>query len=86
MFLVLLTRKYINMNRLFKYIIAILVVCTLVGIFAALNTPRPMLTHSDKVRLAQIIAECNANLPREIGIIGYLDSISFADKSNNLCS
>lgn len=81
MFLALLTRKYINMNRLFKYIIAILVVCTLGGIFATLNTPRPKLTHSDKVRLAQIIAECNADLPREIGTIGYLDSISFADET-----
>ncbi|WP_443876037.1 hypothetical protein [Leyella stercorea] len=67
------------MEKLFKYIFAILVVCTLVSIFVALNNPRPKLTFSDKIKLSQIIAECNANLPREIGTIGYLDSMSFAD-------
>lgn len=67
------------MGKLFKYIIVLLIVCTLIGIFIALNMPRPKLTFSDKMKLPQIIAECNANLPREIGTIGYLDSMSFAD-------
>ena len=67
------------MGKLFKYIIVLLIVCTLIGIFIALNMPRPKLTFSDKMKLSQIIAECNANLPREIGTIGYLDSMSFAD-------
>lgn len=67
------------MGKLFKYIIVLLTVCTLIGIFIALNMPRPKLTFSDKMKLSQIIAECNANLPREIGTIGYLDSMSFAD-------
>lgn len=66
------------MEKLFKYIIVILVVCTFAGIFIALNMPRPKLTFNDKIRLHQIIAECNADLPREIGTIGYLDSMSFA--------
>ena len=69
------------MDKLFKYIIAILIVCTLMGIFIALNLPRPKLTFSDKMRLSQIIAGCNADLPREIGTIGYLDSMSFADET-----
>lgn len=69
------------MEKLFKYTIAILIVFTLTGIFIALNMPRPKLTFSDKMRLSQIIAECNADLPREIGTIGYLDSISFADET-----
>ena len=69
------------MEKLFKYILAILVVCTLVSIFVALNNPRPKLTFSDKMKLSQIIAECNADLPREIGTIGYLDSMSFADET-----
>lgn len=69
------------MEKLFKYILAILVVCTLVGIFVALNTPRPKLTFNDKIRLRQIITRCNADLPREIGMIGYLDSMSFADET-----
>ena len=69
------------MDKLFKYIIAVLIVCTLIGIFIALNMPRPKLTFSDKMKLSQIIAECNANLPREIGTIGYLDSMSFADET-----
>ncbi len=69
------------MDKLFKYIIVILVVCTFVGIFIALNMPRPKLTFNDKIRLHQIIAECNADLPREIGTIGYLDSMSFADET-----
>ena len=69
------------MEKLFKYIITILIVCTLIGIFIALNMPRPKLTFSDKMKLFQIIAECNADLPREIGTIGYLDSISFADET-----
>lgn len=69
------------MEKLFKYIISILVVCTFVGIFIALSVPRPKLTFNDKIRLHQIIAECNADLPREIGTIGYLDSMSFADET-----
>ncbi len=69
------------MDKLFKYIIVILAVCTFVGIFIALNMPRPKLTFNDKIRLHQIIAECNADLPREIGTIGYLDSMSFADET-----
>lgn len=69
------------MEKLFKYIIAILIVCTFAGIFIALSVPRPKLTFNDKIRLHQIIAECNADLPREIGTIGYLDSMSFADET-----
>ena len=69
------------MEKLFKYILAILVVCTLVGIVVALNNPRPKLTFNDKIRLRQIITRCNADLPREIGTIGYLDSMSFADET-----
>ena len=69
------------MEKLFKYIIAILIVCTLIGIFIALNMPRPKLTFSEKMKLSQIIAECNADLPREIGTIGYMDSMSFADET-----
>lgn len=69
------------MDKLFKYIIAVLIACTLVGIFVALNMSRPKLTFNDKIRLNQIIAECNADLPREIGTIGYLDSVSFADET-----
>lgn len=33
------------------------------------------------MKLSQIIAECNTDLPREIGTIGYLDSMSFADET-----
>ena len=69
------------MEKLFKYILAILVVSTLVGIVVALNNPRPKLTFNDKIRLRQIITRCNADLPREIGTIGYLDSMSFADET-----
>lgn len=69
------------MGKLFKYIIVLLIVCTLIGIFIALNMPRPKLTFSDKMKLSQIIAECNSNLPREIGTIGYLDSMSFANET-----
>lgn len=69
------------MGKLFKYIIVLLIVCTLIGIFIALNMPRPKLTFSDNMKLSQIIAECNANLPREIGTIGYLDSMSFANET-----
>ena len=69
------------MEKLFRYTIAILIVFTLTGIFIALNKPRPKLTFNDKIRLSKIIAECNADLPREIGTIGYLDSMSFADET-----
>lgn len=67
------------MDKLFKYIIAIFIACTLTGIFIALNIPRSKLTFNEKMRLSKIIAECNTDLPREIGTIGYLDSMSFAD-------
>lgn len=69
------------MDKLFKYIIAIFIACTLTGIFIALNIPRPKLTFNEKMRLSKIIAECNTDLPREIGTIGYLDSMSFADET-----
>ena len=69
------------MEKLFRYTIAILIVFTLTGIFIALNKPRPKLTFNDKICLSKIIAECNADLPREIGTIGYLDSMSFADET-----
>ena len=70
-----------DMDKLFKYIIAIFIACTLTGIFIALNIPRPKLTFNEKMRLSKIIAECNTDLPREIGTIGYLDSMSFADET-----
>lgn len=69
------------MDKLFKYIIAIFFACTLTGIFIALNIPRPKLTFNEKMRLSKIIAECNTDLPREIGTIGYLDSMSFANET-----
>ena len=69
------------MDKLFKYIIAIFIACTLTGIFIALNIPRPKLTFNEKMRLSKIIAECNTDLPREIGTIGYLDSMSFASET-----
>lgn len=69
------------MDKLFKYIIAIFIACTLTGIFIALNIPRPKLTFNEKMRLSKIIAECNTDLPCEIGTIGYLDSMSFADET-----
>ena len=64
-----------------KYIIAIFIACTLTGIFIALNIPRSKLTFNEKMRLSKIIAECNTDVPREIGTIGYLDSMSFADET-----
>lgn len=70
-----------DMDKLFKYIIAIFIACTLTGIFITLNIPRPKLTFNEKMRLSKIIAECNTDLPREIGTIGYLDSMSFADET-----
>lgn len=70
-----------DMDKLFKYIIAIFIACTLTGIFIALNIPRSKLTFNEKMRLSKIIAECNTDLPREIGTIGYLDSMSFADET-----
>lgn len=69
------------MDKLFKYIIAIFIACTLTGIFIALNIPRSKLTFNEKMRLSKIIAECNTDVPREIGTIGYLDSMSFADET-----
>ena len=69
------------MDKLFKYIIAIFIACTLTGVFIALNIPRPKLTFNEKMRLSKIIAECNTDLPREIGTIGYLDSMSFANEA-----
>ena len=69
------------MDKLFKYIIAIFIACTLTGVFIALNIPRSKLTFNEKMRLSKIIAECNTDLPREIGTIGYLDSMSFADET-----
>lgn len=69
------------MDKLFKYIIAIFIACTLTGIFIALNIPRSKLTFNEKMRLSKIIAECNTDLPREIGTIGYLDSMSFANET-----
>lgn len=42
---------------------------------------RPKLSFSDQLKLSKIIALCNADLPREVGTIGFLDSLSFADET-----
>ena len=65
------------MEKAFHSIIVIFVVCTLVGIFFAINAPRPKLSFNERLRLSEVIDKCNADLPCEIGTIGYLDSLSF---------
>lgn len=69
------------MEKAFKFFVIVFVVCTLVGITIAINAPRPKLSFNERLKLSEIIAKCNADLPCEIGTIGYLDSVSFAEET-----
>ncbi len=69
------------MEKAFKYIVIAFIICTLVGITIAINAPRPKLSFNERLKMSEIIAKCNADLPCEIGTIGYLDSVSFAEET-----
>lgn len=69
------------MEKAFKIIVIVFVVCTLVCITIAINAPRPKLSFNERLKMSEIIAKCNADLPCEIGTIGYLDSVSFAEET-----
>lgn len=64
------------MEKHFKYIVIVITILLFVGIIIALGHSDP-----DEIRLKNAIAEANKDLPRKIGTIGILDSITYSNKT-----
>ncbi len=63
----------------FKYVLIIIIVFAAFLILNFDNFFRPKMTLKEKAQLSKIIEQQNADLPCEIGTIGYFDSISFSN-------
>ena len=69
------------MEKWFKYFLTFVVAALMIGIFIAINMPKPKMSLFDKSELNRMIVRLNEDLPREIGTIGYLDSIKNIDQT-----
>jgi hypothetical protein len=69
------------MNTKFKYLITIFAGIVLLAIVIVPNLPKPKITLSDQIAIDKIISEQNADLPRKLGTIGWLNSVQFEDNS-----
>jgi len=69
------------MEKSFKIFFGIAVVGLFIGIFIAINAPKPSLTIYEKSDLQKAVREWNSDLPRTIGTIGTMDSIVYREKT-----
>lgn len=69
------------MEKWFKYFLTFVVAALTIGIFIAINMPKPKMSVFDRSELNKMIILLNEDLPREIGTIGYLDSIKNIDQA-----
>lgn len=69
------------MKKVFYYIVALSLVCLLVCFMFAQYQPSTRLAPKDEIELVRMIAGLNADLPRDVGTIGRLDSLSLEDKA-----
>ena len=69
------------MEKWFKYILSFVAGALVIGIIVAINMPKPKMTMFDKSELHKMIVGLNEDLPREVGTIGYLDSIKNVDQT-----
>lgn len=69
------------MEKWFKYFLTFVVAALTIGIFTAINMPKPKMSVFDRSEMNRMIIHLNEDLPREIGTIGYLDSIKNIDQT-----
>lgn len=69
------------MEKTFKIFIGIVITMLFVGIFIAINLPKPKMTKYEESELRRLVLRLNSDLPRTIGTIGTLDSITYIDKT-----
>lgn len=67
------------MEKAFKYFLSFFAIALTIGIIYAIHAPRPKMSIFDEQELRKLILRLNEDLPREIGTIGYLDSITYAN-------
>ena len=70
-----------NMEKIFKVFIIIFVSFLILGVLYAILAPKPKMSFFDEQEMRSQIVKLNADLPREIGTIGYLDSIIYSDQT-----
>ena len=69
------------MEKGFKYFLAAVSIALIFGIMYVINAPKPAMTVYDKIELEKMVRNLNSDLPREIGTIGTLDSITYTKKT-----
>ncbi len=69
------------MEKRFKYFLAAVSIALTIGIIYVINAPKPAMTVYDNIELEKIVRNLNSNLPREIGTIGTLDSLTYTEKT-----
>lgn len=69
------------MEKGFKYFILIATACMFIGVFIAMNMPKPSMSIHEEMELRQAVTRWNSDLPRTIGTIGTMDSITYHDKT-----
>ena len=67
------------MEKAFKYFLSFFAIALTIGIIYAIHAPRPKMSLFDEQEMRRLIVRLNDDLPREIGTIGYLDSITYAN-------
>lgn len=67
------------MEKAFKYFLSIFSIALVIGIIYAIHAPKPQMSIFDEQEMRQLIVRLNEDLPREIGTIGYLDSITYSN-------
>ena len=67
------------MEKAFKYFLSVFAIALTIGIIYAIHTPKPKMSIFDEQEMKRLIVRLNEDLPREIGTIGYLDSITYSE-------
>ena len=69
------------MEKSFKIFMWIAVVGLFIGIFIAINAPKPSMTIYEESDLRKAVSGWNTDLPRRIGTIGSMDSITYSNRT-----
>lgn len=69
------------MEKIFKTFVGVVISLLFIGILIALNLPKTKMTSREDSILRNIVQNLNADLPRAVGTIGTLDSITYFNKA-----
>lgn len=69
------------MEKWLKYLLGIIVVVLFIGVFVASNAPKASMTIFEENDLRSAVRSMNSDLPRTIGTIGTMDSITYHNKT-----